>query len=607
MAVVGLGFTPLLRHNRVMPIRRLPETLVNRIAAGEVIERPAAAVKELVENALDAGASQIDITLRDGGMALIVVTDNGHGMNSDELSLAIERHATSKLPDDNLWNIRTLGFRGEALPSIGAIARLTIASRAHDNATGYSITVEGGAIDQIKPDAIRVGTRLEVRDLFYATPARLKFLKTERSEGDAVREVIDRLALAHPQAGFTLQEDGRRPLRYDAAPGLLADARHIRLRNVLGDEFADNAVPVELLRDGVQLTGMIGLPTLNKPTPRDQFLFVNNRPVRDKLLLSAVRGGYSDLLPSGRYPMLALFLELNPAAVDVNVHPAKSEVRFRDASGIRGLIVSGLRRSLHDYAQSASNTLSPAALDAIRLPQAVGFGGYGFAENRQSHYTPTSSANLSLVQNSAPQTRVETDAGQTNNHRLGAARAQLHATFIVAQTADGIVIVDQHAAHERIVLERMKTAMAEGGIKRQVLLIPDIVELDEAKCNTLLTRRNELAALGLIIEPFGDNTVAIREIPALLGNTNVPGLIRDLAEDIIEYGASERLQEKLEQICGTMACYGSVRAGRQMNADEMNALLRQMETIPNSGQCNHGRPTYVELKLTDLEKLFERR
>ncbi|MBI1273368.1 MAG: DNA mismatch repair endonuclease MutL [Alphaproteobacteria bacterium] len=597
-----------------MTIRRLPETLVNQIAAGEVIERPAAAVKELVENALDAGARAIDITLRDGGQALIAISDDGCGMNANELPLAIERHATSKLQGDDLFNIGTLGFRGEALPSIGAVARLAITSRAAGAREGFGIAVEGGAVGAVKPAAIQKGTRIEVRDLFFATPARLKFMKTVRGEGDAVREAVDRLALAHPDVAFTLNEEGRRPVRYEAAPGLLPDARRARFAAVLGDDFAANAVPLAYDREGLRLEGLIGLPTLNRPTPRDQYLFVNNRPVRDKLLLSAVRAGYGDLLPRGRSPMLALFVTLPARDVDVNVHPAKAEVRFRDAAKIRAMVVSALRRALHDYAQTTANTLAPAAFEAMRAPQAVGYGGHGFAESQQHGFAPPGGGNgfaqtLSLVRGDAPQARVEETGGDedTQRHRLGAARAQVHATYIIAQTQNGLVIVDQHAAHERIVYERMKAALDTGGVARQALLIPEPVELGEALAAQLVARAQELAELGLVIEAFGPGTVLVREAPALLGAGDVRGLVRDLAEEIAEYGAAHSLREKLEHICATMACYGSVRAGRQLNGDEMNALLRQMEAVPNSGQCNHGRPTYVELKLADLEKLFERR
>lgn len=596
-----------------MPIRVLPPTLINRIAAGEVIERPASAVKELVENAIDAGATRIEVSLRDGGRSLIAVVDDGCGMSTDELVLAVERHATSKLPDDDLTHIRTLGFRGEALPSIGAVGRLTVSSRRAGADAAWSITVDAGAKGEPQPAALAQGTRVELRDLFYATPARLKFLKAPRTELDHVEDVLNRLAMAHPHIAFTLGDDGRSVLRLDpAASDLLADARAARLARlsqVMGRDFADNALALDVTREAVRLTGHIGLPTLNRGTASHQYLFVNGRPVRDRLLHGAVRGAYQDFLARDRHPLVALFVELPAEAVDVNVHPTKAEVRFRDAGLVRGLIVGACKHALAEAGHQASTTVAAAALGSFRpatTPTAWRHAPSpprGFAEPA-ALYAP-----LELSGMAAPTAAVATPEPVNGDaaHPLGAARAQLHETYIVAQTADGIVIVDQHAAHERLVYERMKAALASQGIERQALLIPEVVELDNGAAERLLARRGELAELGLAIEPFGNGAIVVREVPALLGATDVKGLLRDLADELAELGQALGLKEKLEEICGTMACHGSVRAGRRLNAEEMNALLREMEATPHSGQCNHGRPTYVELKLADIERLFGRR
>jgi DNA mismatch repair protein MutL len=602
-----------------MPIRRLPEVVVNRIAAGEVIERPAAAVKELVENAIDAGASRIEVTLADSGRSLIAVVDDGSGMSRDELTLAIERHATSKLPDDDLLRIATLGFRGEALPSIGAVSRLAITSRQNDAAEAWSIAVEGGRSVPPIPVAHPPGTRVEVRDLFFATPARLKFLKGDRSELHQATDAVQRLAMAHPDIAFHLTADGRAALRLPAANGDLFAARLERVSAVIGREFFDNALAIDAARTieamgEVRLTGHAGLPTYHRATAQYQYLFVNGRPVRDKLLAGAVRGAYADFLARDRHPVVALFLEVPPEAVDVNVHPAKAEVRFRDAASIRGLIVGSLRHALAEAGHRASTTVAIGALGAFKqqdaprpftpswrrsptLPR-------GLAETAAAYQAPlgdlaTLSAAVAELTHPAPQA--------AQDFPLGVARAQLHETYIVAQTADSIVIVDQHAAHERLVYEQMKDSLANGAIRRQVLLIPEVVELDEAAVARLSPRLAEFAELGLIAEPFGPGAVVVREVPALLGEVDVHGLIRDLADELAELGTALSLKERLGEVCGTMACHGSVRAGRRLSADEMNALLRQMEATPHSGQCNHGRPTYVELRLADIEKLFGRR
>jgi DNA mismatch repair protein MutL len=611
-----------------MSLRQLPPVLVNRIAAGEVVERPAAAVKELVENAIDAGASRIEVVLHDGGQSLIVVSDDGTGMSAEELPLAIERHCTSKLPEDDLLDIRWLGFRGEALPSIGAVSRLSLTSRARGGTEAWSIEVEAGAKGAVKPSAHPAGTRVEVRDLFYATPARLKFLKTPRAERDQAVDVVERLAMAHPEIAFTvIAEDGRALLRLPALAGDLAGedplrARRERLAAVLGRGFADNALPIDAVREGVRLTGLIGLPTLNRATARDQYLFVNGRPVRDKLLLGAVRGAYQDFLARDRHPMVVLFLDLPGSEVDVNVHPAKAEVRFRDAALVRGLIVGALKHALSAAGHRAATTVAEAAVAALHA--------VGAPPRHERFYSPPPSAvRRGLAEAAAtfqapldrdlaagfdrPMARpaeappLSESPAEPGSHPLGAARAQLHETYIVAQTADGIVIVDQHAAHERLVYERMKEAMAATGVARQLLLIPEVVELEEPAVARLTQRATELAELGLVLEPFGPGAVAVREAPALLGEIDVQGLVRDLADELAELGDAFSLKERLEEFCGTLACHGSVRAGRRLTQAEMDALLRQMEATPHSGQCNHGRPTYVELKLADIEKLFGRR
>lgn len=607
-----------------MIIRRLPETIVNQIAAGEVIERPASAVKELVENAIDAGAHRIDVILREGGRTLISVTDDGGGMSRDELMLAVERHATSKLPDDDLTHIATLGFRGEALPSIGSVSRLSIASRP-PGADGWEIRVEGGRVHEPQPAPLTGGTRVEVRDLFYATPARLKFLKTERTEMDHAVDVVQRLAMAHPAIAFSIGDGERTRFGCAATEDLASadDALLRRLSNVMGREFSENALPIDAEREGIRLSGFAGLPTLNRNTTRHQYLFVNGRPVRDRLLTGAVRGAYQDFLARGRHPLVALFVEIDPEHVDVNVHPAKAEVRFRDPGMVRGLIVGGLRHALAEAGHRASTTVADAALGAFRqgtvpgvAPRAGGYGHgggrvpQGLAEAAAQYFAPQTGNGGPLPGlDSAPAAAAPDPAASEpdGDFPLGAAQAQLHETYIVSQTSSGLVIVDQHAAHERLVYERMKAALANGGVARQGLLLPEVVDLDEAAADRLAARAEELAELGLVLEKFGSGAIVVREVPALLGQSDVAGLIRDLADDLTEIGSAHSLKERLEDVCGTMACHGSVRAGRRLNRDEMNALLREMEVTPHAGQCNHGRPTYVELNLADIERLFGRR
>ena len=620
-----------------MPIRRLPPETVNRIAAGEVVERPASAIKELVENALDAGATRIEIQADGGGLSRILIADDGHGMAADQLALCIERHATSKLePDDagdvDLLRIHTLGFRGEALPSIGSVARLTITSRSRDGGDAHQITVEGGDQKPVAPAAFPGphGARVEVRDLFYATPARLKFMKSERSEAMAISEEIKRQAMAHEDVAFTLDLDGKTTLRLPAEhPG--DHGRLKRLAALLGRDFEANALLIDQERDNVRLSGYAGLPTYSRGNAAHQYLFVNGRPVKDRLLQGALRGAYADFLARDRHPAAVLFLDIDPLYVDVNVHPAKAEVRFRDPALVRGLIVGALRHALAAAGHRASTTVAADALSGFRAHEGVaapgvGSGVWGVGGGSPQGYSgwqqwaaPASQTAQLIPGLNDRSARVEPDYAAPHTPHptphapsdldlpLGAARAQLHGTYIVAQTRDGLVVVDQHAAHERLVYERMKTQMAEGAVTRQALLAPEVVELDPAEAERVSSRADELAELGLIVEAFGAGAVLVRETPALLGDTDVQGLIRDIADDLAEHGAALSLKERMAEVCGTMACHGSVRAGRVLSAPEMNALLRQMEATPHSGQCNHGRPTYVELKLGDLEKLFGRR
>ena len=595
-----------------MPIRQLSPETINRIAAGEVVERPASVVKELVENALDAGATEIEVVTASGGLSLIRVTDDGGGMPAEDLALAVERHATSKLSEEDLFAIRTLGFRGEALPSIGSIARLTILSRARGAADAFALSVDRGAKGKVKPAAGNAGTCVEVRDLFSSVPARLKFLKSERAENQAVSEIVKRLAMAHPAVGFTLTTGERAGLRYPRE-GAGPDGLLQRLGRIMGREFMDDAVPVSGEREGISVSGFAGLPTLHRPDAAQQFLFVNGRPVKDKLLIGAVRAAYGDLIPRGRHPLLALFVSLPPQEVDVNVHPAKIEVRFRDSGRVRSLLVNALAAALHAAGHRASAGNGVAALQELR-PNVV-----QFERPRPSYFAPRGSAAFGLAE--AMQAPLDVMASPSADARaftapvaealqdrpLGAARAQLHENYIVAQTRDGVVIVDQHAAHERLVYERLKAMLADGGVAWQGLLVPVVVEVGDDEAMALADKAGELAELGLVLEAFGAGAIVVREVPALLGDGDVTRLVKDIAADIVRDGTSTALQERLLSICATIACHGSVRSGRRLTPEEMNALLRDMEATPYSGQCNHGRPTYVELKLADIEKLFGRR
>jgi DNA mismatch repair protein MutL len=592
-----------------MAIRLLPPVLVNRIAAGEVIERPAAAVKELVENAIDAGAVHIDVTLRDGGQGLIAVVDNGAGMTAEELVLAVERHCTSKLPEDDLLRIASLGFRGEALPSIGAVSRMRITSRPPGADSAWEIAVEAGRKSAPVPAAHPPGSRVEVRDLFFATPARLKFLKTPRTERDLAVDSVRRLAMAYPGISFTVIGDEERVLLRLAAAGdsEAAIARRTRLAALLGRDFAENSVEIDAERGGFRLTGLIGLPTLNRAAPRDQYLVVNGRPVRDKLLVGAVRGAYQDVLARDRHPMVALFVDGPAQEIDVNVHPAKAEVRFRDAAMVRGLIVGALRNALAAAGHRASSTVAAGAIAAFR--PGSGIPASGMPTSGALRFTfpvPPPSPSLALAESANNFLRPIEEAPATETP-LGTPRAQLHRTYILAETPTGIVLVDQHAAHERLVYERMKEAFAAKGVARQALLLPEIVELDETVAARLAARAGELAEFGLVLEAFGPGAVVVREVPALLPGLDVAALVRDLADELAEWGDTLALKERIETVCGTLACHTSVRAGRHLSPPEMDALLRQMEATPNSGQCNHGRPTYIALDLADIERLFGRR
>jgi DNA mismatch repair protein MutL len=598
-------------------IRQLDESAINRIAAGEVVERPASAVKELVENAIDAGARQISVEYADGGKTLIRVTDDGCGIAAGDLTLALSRHATSKIDGSDLLNIHTFGFRGEALPSLGAVGRLTITSRVAGQ-DGAEITVNGGQTGPVRPAALNGGTVVTLRDLFFATPARLKFLRTDRAEAQAISDIVKRLAMAEPFVRFTLRDvsgggPGREVFRAEAEQGDMFAALHGRLAQVLGREFADNSLPIDAEREGLHLTGFAALPTYSRGTAVAQYLFVNGRPVRDKLLVGALRGAYFDLLSRDRHPAAALFLDCDPTLVDVNVHPAKSEVRFRDPGLARGLIVSGLRHALADAGHRASTTVADATLGAMR-PEQTGARVYQMDR-------PSLGARTAAYQAQAPgfaETagmwgRVETPADpvteepqETPDYPLGTARGQVHENYIIAQTATGMVIVDQHAAHERLVYEKLKRQMAENGVAAQALLIPEIVDLSASDCARLLDVADELTKLGLSIEAFGGSAIAVRETPAILGTVDAKAMILDVLDELADQNESNTVQARIEAILSRVACHGSIRSGRWMRGEEMNALLREMEATPHSGQCNHGRPTYVELKLSDIERLFGR-
>jgi DNA mismatch repair protein MutL len=583
-----------------MRIRRLPEGTVNRIAAGEVIERPASVVKELAENAIDAGASRIDIVFADGGRSLIRVSDDGGGMGADELELAVERHATSKLADDDLIRITSMGFRGEALASIGSVSRLRLASRVAGGDSAYEIRIEAGARSEVRPAALAGGTDIEVRDLFFAVPARLKFLKSARAEAAEAAEVVRRLAMAHPHVGFSLHVDGRSLIDLGpSGPEALAE----RIGAVMGRDFLDNAVPIAARREGIELTGFAGLPGIARAQARGQALYVNTRPVRDRALAGAVRAAYGDLLMSGRHPAFVLFLACAPDEVDVNVHPAKAEVRFRDAGLVRGLLVGGVREALAAAGQRTATPLAGSAARAFRPD----FNGRA-RDYARGHNGGFGEAGAGFAGFDAPVAVAPSPAApEALDCPLGAARAQIHDNYILAQTRDGLVIVDAHAAHERLVYERLKAARDRAGIATQPLLVPEVVDLDPAAAERLLAHADELAAAGLVIDGFGAGAVVVREVPAVLAGAAVAALLRDIADDLAELESAKSLTDRLDRVLATVACHGAVRSGRRLVPEEMNALLREMEATPHSGQCNHGRPTFVELKLTDIERLFARR
>ena len=599
-----LGLDPKISHSTPV-IKQLSETAINQIAAGEVVERPASAIKELVENAIDAGATRIAIDYIDGGKSFIRVTDNGSGIRTEDLPLAMTRHATSKIDGSNLLDIQSFGFRGEALPSLGAVGKLNIMSRCGE-ADGAELQVNGGKLSTVRPVAMQPGTRVTLSDLFYVTPARLKFLRSDRAEAKSISDTIRRLAMAEPSISFTLRDMAteRIVLQVQAEQGDMFDALRGRLGQIMGNTFIENAITVDAEREGICLTGFAGLPTYSRGSAISQFLFVNGRPVRDKLLLGGLRGAYSDLLPRDRHPVVALFVECEPERVDVNVHPAKAEVRFRDPGIVRGLIVSSLRQSMAQAGHRTATTLADVALGKFeaqtksRVYQMDRVGNsFGYAASRENE----------TIFDVQPSARTETEyQTETQNTPLGAARAQLHENYIISQTDQGLIIVDAHAAHERLLYEKLKAQLNNSRVLSQALLIPEVITLPEDEILLLLEQSDVLSKLGLTVEAFGQGAVSVQTIPAILGQINVKKLVFDIVDELSDGGSIQSLNSKIETILSRVACHGSVRTGRRMQADEMNALLREMESTPYSGQCNHGRPTYVSLSMTDIAKLFGR-
>ena len=598
-------------------IRLLSPTLINQIAAGEVIERPASALKELVENAIDAGATRIDVVMIDGGKSYMSVTDNGKGMTAEELTLAVERHATSKLPEDDLFNIHYLGFRGEALPSIGSVARLTITSKQKNCLEAWSIHVEGGRKNTPRPTGAPEGTKVEVRDLFFATPARLKFLKSTQTEIGYAKDVLHKLAMLHPEIAFSLSDDKRQILKYFPTTSLLD-----RVSEIMGKDFRDNAIEVHGEHNNITLNGFISLPTYTRSTSTEQYLYVNGRWIKDKMLFGCVKGAYQGLMGHGSdgYPVLSLFLNLPPHDVDVNVHPAKTEVRFKDIASVRGLIVGTLKNALAESGHRTSTTIGIGALGRSSvgiIPQRHSPRPSLVAKSFKSQ-TPlalTDSYSVNVIKNPYNIQSISPIPSETNEKiqtteeefpPLGLARAQVHKTYIISQTSDSLIITDQHAAHERLTYEKIHTGL-NGKMDRQLLLIPEVVSLTEEETNRLLSHKKELESMGLLIDSFGLDAVVVREIPAVLGEPDIQKLIKDIADTLLEYGQASALEDRIQALCARMAGHGSVRPGRILNADEMNALLRQMENCKTSGQCIHGRPTYIELKIKDIEKLFGRK
>ena len=615
-------------------IRKLPEHLVNQIAAGEVIERPASALKELVENAIDAGATQIDITLEAGGIDAITVQDNGRGMTREGMALAVQRHATSKLPDDNLFAIRHFGFRGEALPSIGSVSRLSLSSSTQDQPHGWQMVVSHGQIDDAVPTSLSGGSIIHISELFHEVPARRKFLKTQRSEAAQCYEIIRCLAMSAPQTGFRLTDSGRTIFSLSPYNAQIDSSdRHSpalqRIGQIIGARFSSEAAIISAHREHMSLTGLAGLPTMNRPTTAGMYLFVNGRPVRDRQLLGAVRAGYQDMLPRGRHPLVVLFITVEPEDVDVNVHPAKAEVRFKHAGHVRGLIVAtlssilrlaaktstdeGTTNALRQFSTHTHQTSKSSSEDAFRFqaqqPSASNYQTLQY-QGRLTSFLDNSPPQARVTQADQPVSMPDDDAGQISDDSrfpLGAAKAQINETFIVAETGSSLVLVDQHAAHERIVMETMKTALQDGTVASQALLLPEIIELPGDQYEAILGHADQLATMGLFVESFGEGAIMVRQTPALLGQVNAEALVRDVAEELVQIGVSTALEQKIAHVLATISCHGSIRAGRRLGVDEMNALLRQMEQTPGSGQCNHGRPTFITLSHDDLEKLFERR
>ena len=605
-----------------MPVRQLSEKVINRIAAGEVIERPASVVKELIDNAIDSGAERVEIITAAGGKTLVSVSDNGKGMTADDLKLSVERHCTSKLDENDLSDIRTLGFRGEALPSIGAVARLSIATRSANESNGWKYTIEGGKKGTIAPTALNQGTHVEVRDLFFSTPARLKFLKSDRTEASAITDIVKRIALAYPEIQFSLTGSDRQSLEYGLCKS--ENAWRDRIGQVMGADFIENSAEIYAERENVTLTGFASLPTFHRSNSLMQYFFVNGRPVKDKQLLGALKGAYADVLARDKHPLAVLRITLPPQEVDVNVHPAKTEVRFRDANMVRGLLVGSIRQILTEQGHRASSAVTwedfvnrgEGKQSVVRQswPDRSALKGTNYGQKVQSNgELPSHNGSIQTAMEdvdipSGDNRAYENPVSEENISRpLGAPRAQIHENYIISQTNDGLIIVDQHAAHERLVYERMKEEMAASGIKRQMLLIPEVIEISEEDVNRLTERSEEFATVGLVLEAFGPGAIVVRETPAMLRKLDVKSLIKDLADDLAEWDTATRLEEKLNFVAATMACHGSIRSGRRLRTEEMNALLREMEATPLSGQCNHGRPTYVELKLKDIERLFGRR
>ncbi len=599
----GVGAHHAIVPTSMSPIRRLPSHLVNQIAAGEVVERPASALKELVENALDAGARHIRVALENGGIDHLAVTDDGHGMDAADIRLALERHATSKLPGDALDAIVTMGFRGEALPSIASVSRLALTSRCSDG-EGWCVTIDHGVAVADGPAAAPPGTRVTVDALFGQVPARRKFLKAPRSEQAACLDVVRRLAMARPGVAFTVEVDGRRALDLPATP-----SRAVRIAALLGDEFAANAALVDHTRGELALSGLAGLPTYHRASPAEQYLFVGGRPVRDRALLGAIKGAYSGLIDPRRHPMVALFLDIPANALDVNVHPAKNEVRFADAAAVRALVVGGVRRALDAASGIVATPVAAAALRYFHAPERGATRERAILAEARLAFAPAPAPVAATGFAPDPSPAVGGSAGAEGSEigPLGRARAQLHDMWIVSETADGLILVDQHAAHERVVLERLRAAIGDEGARAQALLLPIVVELDEAAVERVIEAAARLRATGLDLDRFGPRAVVVRALPAALARADAAAIVRDLADELEHSGGTDSLAARLDLLLATIACHGSVRAGRRLALTEMDALLRAMEATPHAGQCNHGRPTFVKLLRTDIERLFERR